>query len=81
VAPQRIDPPDDEERLDEVIADYLDAEQANQAPDQEELLRSHPELGPRLARFFVEHQRFARLAGPLRWVAAPRTGVLALKQA
>jgi tRNA A-37 threonylcarbamoyl transferase component Bud32/outer membrane protein assembly factor BamB len=54
-----------EQRVDRVIAAYLEAEQAGQAPDREELLQRHPELADELRSFFADRDQFRRLAEPI----------------
>jgi WD40 repeat protein len=60
------DPADTEGLLDEVLASFLEAEEAGQSPDRQELLRQHPALRAPLSRFFAEHDRLSFLAQPLR---------------
>src|SRR4051794_8022457 len=55
-----------ERRLEQVIADYLAAEDAGAAPDRAELRAAHPELAEDLRAFFREHDRIGRLASPFR---------------
>jgi WD40 repeat protein len=53
-----------EQRLEEVMAAYLEADQAGLAPDRNALLAQHPEFASQLAAFFVDHDRLKQLAGP-----------------
>jgi serine/threonine-protein kinase len=61
--------PDAELRLDEILAGYMEAEEAGRPPDPQDLLRRHPELAPQLAQFFANQDQFDRLAAPLRAAA------------
>src|SRR6516225_1624502 len=57
---------DQEARLDAVIAAYVRAVEAGQAPDQGALLARHPDLAAALAVYFADRDRIERWARPLR---------------
>jgi serine/threonine-protein kinase len=61
-----------EERLDSILADYLDAMAAGQAPDRADVLARHPDLADDLTAFFADQDRFDGVMAPLR-VSAPST--------
>jgi WD40 repeat protein len=50
-------------QLDEILAAYLQAADAGQAPDRLELLARHPDLADALQAFFVDHDRMKQAAG------------------
>src|SRR5262245_56878175 len=52
-----------EQRVDAVIADYLQHVEAGRTPHREELLMRHPELARDLQSFFADHDRMRRAAG------------------
>jgi WD40 repeat protein len=62
-----------DQRVDAVLADYLEAARAGRAPDRRELLARHPEIGSELESFFADHDLVRDLAQPLRLDAAART--------
>jgi WD40 repeat protein len=53
-----------EERLHEVLAAYLEAERAGQAPERAVLLARHPDLAAGLQSFFADRDHFQHRAGP-----------------
>ena len=63
---QPLNPADDEDRVNEVIAEYLSAVQSGTPPDREELLRKHSALAVQLEAFFADRDLFESVAAPLR---------------
>lgn len=59
---KRTGVPDREQRLDEVAAAYLQAVEAGQRPDRQELLVRHADLLPELAQFFEDADALGGLA-------------------
>src|SRR5262245_27550716 len=53
-----------EERLDEVIAEYLVDLEAGRAPDREQFLARYPDLAPDLAEFLNDRDRIQALVSP-----------------
>ena len=55
-----------DERLGEIIADYVRAVENGAAPDREKVLTSHPELAEELREFFEHRDRIELMIDPLR---------------
>jgi hypothetical protein len=55
-----------DDRLQTVLLDYLKAVDAGQTPDQEELLRLHPDLADDLRAFFADQKQIEKVVDPLR---------------
>ncbi len=62
---------ENELRLEQIIADYLAAEDAGSSLDREGLMAAHADIAGELQSFFREHDRIGRLAAPFRVAAAP----------
>jgi WD40 repeat protein/tRNA A-37 threonylcarbamoyl transferase component Bud32 len=54
-----------EQRVNGIIAAYLEAERNGQAPDPRAILEQHPDLAAELQSFFADKERFNRLAEPI----------------
>jgi serine/threonine protein kinase len=52
--------------LESVIADYIRACDAGAAPDQDGILKQHPELADDLRDFFAQRDQLNQLAAPMR---------------
>jgi hypothetical protein len=59
-----------EQRLEEIIASYLDDCVLGRAPQRHLLLDQHPDLAADLEEFFSDCDQFDRIASPLRRVVA-----------
>src|SRR5947207_2580272 len=60
------DDADRDRRMGQILAAYLDALDAGQAPEREALLRQHPDLAGDLAEYFSQHDRFQHFVEPFR---------------
>jgi WD40 repeat protein len=60
-----------EQRVNQVIAAYLEARRLGRAPKREKMLRQHPELADDLSSFFADQDSFDRLAEPIAPAARP----------
>jgi WD40 repeat protein/tRNA A-37 threonylcarbamoyl transferase component Bud32 len=54
-----------DERVNEIIAHYLQAIERGEVPDRAGLLAGHPDLANELSAFFADHDRFQKGAVPL----------------
>lgn len=61
-------------RLDNVLAEYLQAVEQGQSPDEESLLQQHPELAGDLKSFFANRRAMRQLAAVLDEQRLPTTG-------
>ena len=52
-------------RLDQIIAEYVVAEEAGESVSREEFLAQHPDFTEELLAFFADRDQFRRLASPL----------------
>ncbi len=60
------DPPADidrDERVDQIIADYLSAQARGEAPEPDELMAEHPDLADSLRSFFANDDAMRKVAG------------------
>ena len=63
---EHTNPSDRDQRLNDLIAAYVEAVEAGQAPDRQHLLDQHPDLANELQAFFADYERMDHLASPLR---------------
>ena len=61
------------ERLDEILAEYLDSERSGQKLDRQRLLTEHSDLANELRAFFADHDRMKAVAEPLRVADSPKS--------
>ncbi len=66
---------DREERLDRILAEYLEAVRAGRAPSRRELLRLHPDLAADIEKFLCAEEKLGDLALPLRATFAISPGL------
>jgi serine/threonine-protein kinase len=64
------DGPQRDERLDELVAAFLQAVEDGQTPDRDAYLMQNPELADELRAFFANHDRMAHVGDRIRPVAA-----------
>jgi hypothetical protein len=60
------DPTMSHSSLDAVIASYMQAVEAGQIPNRQEVLNDHPEIADQLHALFADFDRMDRIASPLR---------------
>jgi WD40 repeat protein len=61
-------------RLDEVLAEYMQAVESGHGPGRDELLARHPDLAPELRAFFTDQDGFDHLVGPVRATSSSAPG-------
>ena len=70
MAPSNLNDGTREQRINQVIADYLTSVEAGRPLDRQELLVRHADLADDLAAFFADHDRMREMAAPLGPAAA-----------
>jgi serine/threonine protein kinase len=55
-----------EDRLNDVLLEYVEARESGSDPDRDQLIAAYPELETDLLAFFASHDQIERLAAPLR---------------
>lgn len=60
---------DRDDRLNEIVLEYVEAVERGETPDRKPLLDAHPEHAARLTAFFATRDRLDRIAAPLRAIA------------
>ena len=63
--------PEREQRLNAILAAYLEAAEAGRPADRQQWLEQHAEFAAELRAFLADQDRFARLAEPIRAAARP----------
>ncbi len=58
-----------DERLAELVLQYIDAVEAGEPMNRDEFLTRHAEFRQELAQFFASRDQFERVAGPIRKAA------------
>ena len=66
----QADSSEHDQRLDEVVADYLNAAATGSPPDRELVLARHPDLAPELTKFLDDHDQINGCMERVRQVAA-----------
>jgi WD40 repeat protein len=64
--PDTPSPSQRDERLEQILADYLHAVEAGSAPDRAKLLKLHPDLAADLGSFFRNRDAMERIAEPIK---------------
>src|SRR5262245_49413191 len=65
---------DHDDHLQQILLEFVEAEEAGQAPSRREFLARHPEFATELSEFLAGRAQVEHLAEPLRRVAGLRSG-------
>src|SRR5437588_10546942 len=66
MSPIHGDLPEQDERLDEAVAEYLEEAEAGRRPDKGKWLARYPDLAPKLIEIFAGMEQIDRLTAPIR---------------
>ncbi|MEX2212832.1 MAG: hypothetical protein WD768_01805, partial [Phycisphaeraceae bacterium] len=61
-----------DERVDAILADYLQALEQGETPDRAKLIEANPHFADELRAFFADHDQFAEAAAPFVEDSTPR---------
>src|SRR6516162_5522871 len=70
ITPLELNGTEREQRLNEILLDYVEGLQQGKNPDREQMLRLHPEYAAELAEFFASREQLHRIIAPLQVLVA-----------